>query len=369
MPLDPPAEEYEEQPQPNQFASFQLRVPVVFRPGENAEQSESVNQTKDENSNQLQLQREPNSPKIIDEQSDSNTEKKIEIKENVGFDQDLDPNADSDEELDPNAMSESEEYHKEESKKDFDPLDPNAPSDEEDDQPNPNSESDQSDHESSQKAPEPEIDVIAHTESEFLSKIRQYEKLKEEQKNIKDPKQIKKEQFIAYLSSVISEDDITATSKFKEYKKILKQNESEYKSIKKSKREKYFDEFRDEILEKRKANNPKATIKEKLELLKQKEEKHKDRERKKLEKLNPKEARKREQQEALDNFNLMLTQLITDPDLQWEEASKILEKDARFKHPSIFPERREKLWKCHRYNMFQERKEQRQQQHKDQGDK
>ena len=53
----------------------------------------------------------------------------------------------------------------------------------------------------------------------------------------------------------------------------------------------------------------------------------------------------------------MLTELVTDPDKPWEEVSKILEKDPRFKHPSIFPDKREKLWKSHRYALFQERKE------------
>ena len=53
--------------------------------------------------------------------------------------------------------------------------------------------------------------------------------------------------------------------------------------MKKNKRKKYFDEFRDNILKKSLDNNPKSTLKQKLEMLKQKEEKRKERERKKLE--------------------------------------------------------------------------------------
>ena len=193
---------------------------------------------------------------------------------------------------------------------------------------------------------------------EFLDKIKQIEKAKQDVKYSKtQAKEAKKQQFMDYLSIKILDGDITETSKFKEYKTVLKQDEAMYKTAKKSKREKYFNEYRDNILEKRRALNPKATLKDRLALLKQKEEKHKVREQRRLEKLDPKEARKREQQEALDAFNLMLKELITDPDIKWEEAAKILDKDSRFKHPSIFPEKREKLWKMHRYNLFQERKE------------
>ena len=123
--------------------------------------------------------------------------------------------------------------------------------------------------------------------------------------------------------------------------------------MKKNKRKKYFDEFRDNILKKSLDDNPKSTLKQKLEMLKQKEEKRKERERKKLEKADPKEARKRELADALEAFNKMLTELVTDPDKPWEEVSKILEKDPRFKHPSIFPDKREKLWKSHRYSILE----------------
>ena len=130
-----------------------------------------------------------------------------------------------------------------------------------------------------------------------------------------------------------------------------------YKSINKSKREKYFNEYKNNILEDKKKNN-KVSLKERLNLLKQKEEKKKERERKKQEELDPKEARKRKLEEALEGYNLMLKEKITDPDLGWEEAQKLICTDPRFKNDSIFPDKREKLWKSHRHHLFMERREQ-----------
>ena len=43
-----------------------------------------------------------------------------------------------------------------------------------------------------------------------------------------EAKEAKKQEFMEYLSSLISPDDITKTSKFKEYKSILKQNSKFY---------------------------------------------------------------------------------------------------------------------------------------------
>ena len=55
----------------------------------------------------------------------------------------------------------------------------------------------------------------------------------------------------------------------------------------------------------------------------------------------------------------MLKEKITNPDISWEDALKLIENDARFKTDTIFPEKKEKLFKSHRYLMFQERKAER----------
>lgn len=132
-----------------------------------------------------------------------------------------------------------------------------------------------------------------------------------------------------------------------------------YKLVSKHKREKYFKEFKNLILEERNKNQNQVTLKQRLELLKQKEERKKERERKKLEEEDPKEARKRRLEEALEAFNQMLKEKITTPDISWEEALKLIDKDPRFKHDAIFPDKKEKLFKSHKHFLYQERKEER----------
>lgn len=136
-----------------------------------------------------------------------------------------------------------------------------------------------------------------------------------------------------------------------------------YKCVSKSKREKYFNEYKANILAERKANS-KVSLKERLSLLKQKEEKKKERDRKKLEEEDPKEARKRVREEAVEAYNEMLKEKILTPDISWEEALKLINTDSRYKTEHIFPERKEKLFKSHKYNLYQERKEKRQQNRK-----
>ncbi len=95
-----------------------------------------------------------------------------------------------------------------------------------------------------------------------------------------------------------------------------------YKSVGKSKREKFFNEFKEQILIDRANASGKISLKDRLELLKQKEEKKKERDRKKLEETDPKEARKRKREEALEAYNQMLKEKITNPDISWEDAIK-----------------------------------------------
>ena len=132
-----------------------------------------------------------------------------------------------------------------------------------------------------------------------------------------------------------------------------------YKSVGKSKREKFFNEFKEQILIDRANASGKISLKDRLELLKQKEEKKKERDRKKLEEIDPKEARKRKREEALEAYNQMLKEKITNPDISWEDAIKLIENDVRYKTDQIFNEKKEKLFKSHRYMMFQERKAER----------
>jgi len=95
--------------------------------------------------------------------------------------------------------------------------------------------------------------------------------------------------------------------------------------------------------------------------MQQKEKKRKEKERKKLEEEDPKEARKRRLEDALEGYNQLLKEVVTDPDVPWEEAVLLLEKDPRYRHDAIFPDKKEKLFKTHRHFLFMERREQKKQ--------
>ena len=136
-----------------------------------------------------------------------------------------------------------------------------------------------------------------------------------------------------------------------------------YKSVSKNKREKYFNEYKKNIIEERNKNKNKTTLKQRLAILKKKEEKKKERERKRIEEDDPKEARKRKLEDAIEDFNQMLKEKVTSPDINWEEALKLIEGDSRFKNDAIFPDKREKLYKSHRHFLFVERREQKKNKH------
>ncbi|CAI2360693.1 unnamed protein product [Moneuplotes crassus] len=357
---------------------------------------EDLNSSSDEDPN-VPSAEDPNAPSDEDPNAPSEEDPNAPSEEDPNAPSEEDPNAPSDSELDPNAESEDE-------------LDPNAASSEEvsnkaENQPEPAQDSEEptvmSMFERKKLQIQKSKETLAQYESiaiEFLElkritpetdfdefddlvkaklkgRVAMSRKQKEECfisaiKRFKNQKKDKiKQNFIDYVKRILPEVDVKETTAFKDYKEVLKgncachANPHIYKSVSKSKREKYFKEYVSNVLEEREKNN-KVSLKQRLELLKKKEEKKKERDRRKLEEDDPKEARKRKLEEAVENYNEMLKEKVTDPDLDWEQAQKLIENDKRYRNEAIFPDKREKLWKSHRHFLFVEKREQKKNQRK-----